>query len=106
MSKVPLTFACGLYDRVLATGALPVEGVDLNFINIDSPREIFDRMSGGLEFDASEYSSSEFISRYSAGQCPFRAAGFPVQRKKRTSVLAPPESGKLAASPTSTRGHP
>lgn len=75
MSKVPLTFASGLYDRVveLATGAIPVEGVDLNFINIDSPREIFDRMSGSQEFDASEYSSSEFISRFSAGQCPFVA---------------------------------
>lgn len=75
MSKIPLTFACGLYDRVvaLATGAVPVEGIDLNFINIDSPREIFDRMSGSLEFDTSEYSSSEFISRFSAGQCPFVA---------------------------------
>lgn len=75
MSKVPLTFACGLYDRAiaLATGAVPVEGVDLDFINIDSPREIFDRMSGSQEFDASEYSSSEFISRYAAGACPFVA---------------------------------
>lgn len=75
MSKVPLTFACGLYDRAvaLATGAVPVDGVDLNFINIDAPREIFDRMSANLEFDASEYSSSEFISRYAAGQCPFVA---------------------------------
>ncbi len=75
MSKVPLTFACGLYDRAvaLATGVVPVEGVALNFINIDSPREIFDRMSGAQEFDASEYSSSEFISRFSAGRCPFVA---------------------------------
>ena len=57
MSRIPLTFACGLYDRVvaLATGAVQVEGIDLNFINIDSPREIFDRMSGSLEFDAHEY---------------------------------------------------
>lgn len=75
MGKLPLTFASGLYDRVvgLATGAITVDGIDLNFINIDSPREIFDRMSGSQEFDASEYSSSEFISRYCAGQCPFVA---------------------------------
>ena len=75
MAKTPITFASGLYDRVvgLATGSIPVEGVDLNFINIDSPREIFDRMSGSQEFDASEYSSSEFISRFCAGQCPFVA---------------------------------
>ena len=69
-----LTFACGLYDRVLPlyTGAVPVEGVDLNFVNIDSPREIFDRMSGSQEFDVSEYSSSEFISRFSAKAVPVR----------------------------------
>ena len=65
MSNVPLTFASGLYDRMvaLATGAVQVEGVDLKFVNIDSPREIFDRMSATQEFDASEYSSSEFVSR-------------------------------------------
>ncbi len=75
MSNVPLTFASGLYDRMvaLATGAVQVEGVDLKFVNIDSPREIFDRMSATQEFDASEYSSSEFVSRYCAGKCPFVA---------------------------------
>jgi 4,5-dihydroxyphthalate decarboxylase len=75
MTNVPMTFACGLYDRAvaLATGAVKPEGIDLTFVNIDSPREIFDRMSSTQEFDASEYSSSEFISRYAAGQCPFVA---------------------------------
>ena len=75
MPKLPLTFACGLYDRVLPlyTGAVPVEGVDLNFRQYRLPREIFDRMSGGQEFDAREYSSSEFISRFAAEQCPFVA---------------------------------
>jgi 4,5-dihydroxyphthalate decarboxylase len=90
MSKVPLTFACGLYDRVvaLATGAVPVEGVDLNFLNIDSPREIFDRMSGSQEFDASEYSSSEFISRFAAGQCPFVAIPVFPSRSFRHGFIA------------------
>ncbi len=85
-----MTFACGLYDRVLAlaTGAVPVEGVDLNFINIDSPREIFDRMSGGLEFDACEYSSSEFISRFSAGACPFVAIPVFPSRSFRHGFIA------------------
>jgi 4,5-dihydroxyphthalate decarboxylase len=90
MSRVPLTFACGLYDRVLPvyTGAVPVEGVDLNFVNIDSPREIFDRMSGGREFDACEYSSSEFISRFAAGQCPFVALPVFPSRSFRHSFIA------------------
>lgn len=90
MAKVPLTFACGLYDRVLPllTGAVPVEGVDLNFVNIDSPREIFDRMAGKLEFDACEFSSSEFISRFSAGQCPFVALPVFPSRAFRHAFIA------------------
>ena len=90
MSRLPLTFACGLYDRVvaLATGDIPVEGVDLNFINIDSPREIFDRMSGSLEFDACEYSSSEFISRFAAKSCPFVALPVFPSRAFRHGFIA------------------
>ena len=75
MSGLRLTFACGLYDRMLPlyTGEVQPEGIDLDYVAIDSPREIFDRMAGGLEFDVAEISSSEFISRKSAGKCPFVA---------------------------------
>jgi 4,5-dihydroxyphthalate decarboxylase len=75
MAKLPITFACGLYDRMLPlyTKEVQAEGIDLNFLAIDSPREIFDRMSGALEFDASEMSSSEFVARLAAGDCPFVA---------------------------------
>src|SRR5215469_10729907 len=49
MSRLQLSFACGLYDRMLAlyTGEVKPAGIDLNFIAIDQPRPIFDRMSGG-----------------------------------------------------------
>ena len=75
MSKLSMTFACGLYDRMVAlkTGEVQPEGIDLNFINIDNPRELFDRMVGKLEFDASEMSSSEYVTRFSSGDCPFVA---------------------------------
>jgi 4,5-dihydroxyphthalate decarboxylase len=75
MPKLPITFACGLYDRMLPLYTKEVEpdGIDLNFLVIDSPREIFDRMAGAQEFDASEMSSSEFVARYAAGDCPFVA---------------------------------
>jgi 4,5-dihydroxyphthalate decarboxylase len=80
MANLPISFACGLYDRMLPlyTRDVQPEGIDLNFIRIDDPRQIFDRMSGGLEFDASEMSSSEFISRKNAERhggppCPFVA---------------------------------
>jgi 4,5-dihydroxyphthalate decarboxylase len=75
MSQVPLTFACGLYDRMLPlyTGEVAVEGVDLKFLVEDNPREIFDRMAREQAYDLSEFSSSEYVSRFVAGQCPFVA---------------------------------
>ena len=75
MSKLQLSFACGLYDRMqpLYTGEVKPDGIDLNFIAIDQPRPIFDRMSGGQEFDVAEYSSSEFVQRFARNECPFVA---------------------------------
>jgi 4,5-dihydroxyphthalate decarboxylase len=75
MPALPITFACGLYDRMLAlqTGEIKPDGIDLNFITIDNPREIFDRMSNRLEFDACEMSSSEFVTRFAAKRLPFVA---------------------------------
>jgi 4,5-dihydroxyphthalate decarboxylase len=75
MPALPMTFACGLYDRMLAlqTGEIKPDGIDLNFLVMDNPREIFDRMSNRLEFDACEMSSSELISRYAAKKLPFVA---------------------------------
>ena len=75
MPELPITFACGLYDRMLAlyTGDVKAEGIDLNFLVMDNPREIFDRMSNRLEFDACEMSSSEYVSRFAAKKLPFTA---------------------------------
>ncbi len=70
-----LTFACGNYDRMdaLRSGEVGPEGIDLDFIGIDAPREIFDRMMGANAFDVSELSSSEFISMTAAGDRRFVA---------------------------------
>ncbi|MGB7034400.1 MAG: hypothetical protein WBD71_02655 [Xanthobacteraceae bacterium] len=75
MPSLPITFACGLYDRMLAlqSGEIKPDGIDLNFLIMDNPRQIFDRMSNNLEFDACEMSSSEFVSRYAAKKLPFVA---------------------------------
>lgn len=75
MANVKLTFASGLYDRVLPlfTGDVKPDGIDLEFVRIDAPREIFDRMAGKAEFDLAEFSSSEFISRYAQGDRTFVA---------------------------------
>jgi 4,5-dihydroxyphthalate decarboxylase len=75
MPKLPMTFACGLYDRMSAlhTGEVQADGIDLNFVPVHHPRDLFDRMVGGLEFDAAEMSASEYISRHVAQKNPFVA---------------------------------
>ena len=69
MDNTPLSFACGLYDRMvpLAMGHVKARGLAVDFIDVQHSREVFDRMGGNLEFDASEFSSAEFITRYSTG---------------------------------------
>jgi 4,5-dihydroxyphthalate decarboxylase len=75
VTRLRLSFACGNYDRMAAlrTGDVTAEGIDLVYIAIDSPREIFDRMGAAREFDLAEFSSSEFIGRFARGDCPFVA---------------------------------
>jgi 4,5-dihydroxyphthalate decarboxylase len=90
MADIPMTFACGLYDRVLAlyTGDTKPHGIDLNFLVIDNPREIFDRMGGAQEFEASEMSSSDFIRRHLQGNCPFVALPVFISRVFRHGHIA------------------
>ena len=75
MANLQLTFASALYDRMqpIYTGEVKPDGIDLNFIRIEQPRPIFDRMSGGEEFDVAEYSSSEYVQRYANKKCTFVA---------------------------------
>jgi 4,5-dihydroxyphthalate decarboxylase len=85
-----LSFACGVYDRTvpLFTGEVRVPGVDLTYVPIDEPREIFDRMAGGEDFDLAEMSLSEYICRYVAGDCPFVALPVFPSRVFRHSMIA------------------
>ncbi|MCJ1373003.1 hypothetical protein MMC20_004229 [Loxospora ochrophaea] len=78
MAPLEMTFACGLYDRMTAlyTGEVKPKGIELNFLALDHMRDVFDRMMGGKEFDASEMSMSEYICRYAAGEREF--VGIPV----------------------------
>ncbi|HEY2238444.1 MAG TPA: hypothetical protein VGI21_06625 [Streptosporangiaceae bacterium] len=68
MAPLPLTLACGPYDRTraLADGRVPVEGTDLRYIALD-PEEIFFRMLGHGEFDVSELSLSSYLLTHLAG---------------------------------------
>jgi hypothetical protein len=55
---------------------------------VHHPRDLFDRMVGGLEFDASELSASEYITRFAAGQCPFVALPVFPSRMFRHGFIA------------------
>lgn len=90
MSKPSMTFACGLYDRMmpLYTGEVQPDGIDLNFIAVHHPRDLFDRMVAGLEFDASEMSASEYVCRVAANDCPFVALPVFPSRMFRHGFIA------------------
>ena len=90
MAKLQLSFACGLYDRMqpIYTGEVKPDGIDLNFIVIDQPRAIFDRMAGAEEFDVAEFSSSEFVQRFANKQCPFVAIPVFPSRAFRHGFIA------------------
>jgi 4,5-dihydroxyphthalate decarboxylase len=85
-----LTFACGVYDRTipLLTGEVRVPGVDLTYVAIDEPRQIFDRMGRGEEFHLAEMSLSEFICRHVAGDTAFVALPVFPSRVFRHSMIA------------------
>jgi 4,5-dihydroxyphthalate decarboxylase len=90
LAKLRLSFASALYDRMqpLYTGEVQPAGIELNFIPIEEPRPIFDRMSGGQEFDVAEYSSSEFVQRFANKQCPFVAIPVFPSRAFRHGFIA------------------
>lgn len=75
MANQKFAFASGLYDRFLPlyTKQVEPEGIDLDFTVIDDPRQIFDRMAAGLEFDACEMSGTEYITHLATGNSPFVA---------------------------------
>jgi 4,5-dihydroxyphthalate decarboxylase len=74
LSNLPLTFGCGLYDRMvpLFSGEVKPEGIDLTFIPGDNPRDVFEAMLDG-KFQVAEMSTSDLLRRMSTGACPFVA---------------------------------
>ena len=89
-ANVPISFACGPYDRMTALerGQVKPAGIALNYITIDHPRDVFDRMIGNHEFDASELSTSEYICRYAAGHRDLVAIPVFPSRAFRHSFIA------------------
>lgn len=75
MTTLRVTLACGPYDRTeaLRTGAARPEGIDLVYVPIQSPPEIFARMITNRAFDASEMSCAHALIHRGQGDFPFVA---------------------------------
>ena len=75
MKRLPLTMACGPYDRMEALwqGAVQPEGIDLRYLPIQSPPEIFARMIKTQSFDVAEMSLAHYCIMRTRGDFPFVA---------------------------------
>jgi 4,5-dihydroxyphthalate decarboxylase len=72
MADVPITIACGNYDRTKAIidGRVKVEGCATTYLPL-YPEEIFHRLFRHQEFDVSEMSFSSYIRTLAAGTSPY-----------------------------------
>lgn len=75
MPPLGVTLACGPYDRTeaLRTGLVRPEGIDLTYVAIQSPPELFARMLATQAFDVSEMSCSHALINRGKGEFPFVA---------------------------------
>jgi 4,5-dihydroxyphthalate decarboxylase len=78
MANRTITIGMRDYDhiRALVDGRVKIDGVDLKFVNISPPSQIFLRMLHDEEFDASEMSLSNFM--IAIGQGDRRFVAIPV----------------------------
>jgi 4,5-dihydroxyphthalate decarboxylase len=89
MTDLKLQFVCGSYDRIepLRDGSVRPEGIDLDVVTIDDPRELFDRMMSRDEFDVAEMSSAEHFAMTSRDESPFIALPVFTSRCFRHSFM-------------------
>src|SRR5437899_6523605 len=72
MVEVPITIACGNYDRTAAIrdGRVKVDGCAVTYLPL-YPEEIFHRAFKFDEFDVSELSFSSYLRTTAAGTSPY-----------------------------------
>jgi 4,5-dihydroxyphthalate decarboxylase len=70
--RIPITLACGDYDRTRAIkdGRVEVEGCDITYLALE-PEEAFHRAFKHQEFDACEISFSSYLRTVDAGDAPY-----------------------------------
>jgi 4,5-dihydroxyphthalate decarboxylase len=91
-----LTIGCRDYDhtRALIDGRVKIDGIDLKFVNISPPSQIFLRMLRNEEFDASEMSLSNYMIALGNGDHRFVAIPvFPARVFRHSSIWIHTEAG-------------
>lgn len=85
---LPLTIACGPYDRTQALfdGTIQIEGCSANFLAL-SPEEIFYRAFTGSEFDVAELSFSTYLIQTARDECDYIGIPAFVSRSFRHSAF-------------------
>jgi len=96
MANQTITIGCRDYDhtRALADGRVKVDGIELKFVNISPPSQIFLRMLHGEEFDASEMSLSNYMIALGKGDHRFVAIPvFPSRVFRHSYIWIHTEAG-------------
>ncbi|HVL69683.1 MAG TPA: hypothetical protein VM364_20670 [Vicinamibacterales bacterium] len=96
MPRLPLTLACGPYAHTAAleNDTVRPEGIDLTFLPIESPPEIFTRMLANEAFDACEMSLSHYFRHRPAGHFPFVAIPvFPLRKFRHSFIVVNTNAG-------------
>ena len=88
LAQLPLTLACGDYDRTraLKDGRVGVEGCALTYLAME-PEEVFHRAFKHQEFDVSELSFSSYLRTVDSGDAPYVAIPAFVSRLFRHSAI-------------------
>ena len=95
MSLLPITFACGDYDRVatLRDGRVPVEGCALTCFDLE-PEELFPRVLKNHEFDVTEFSFSSYMMMVGRGAWEYVAIPvFPSRMFRHAAIFVNAKSG-------------
>ncbi len=95
MPKLRLTMACWNYDRTraLMDGRIPIEGVDLNYLNL-VVEETFFRMMRNQEFDVAEMSLSSYTLSLFRDPAPFIAIPvYPSRSFRHSGIFVNADAG-------------
>jgi len=95
MSKLRLSLACWNYDRTraLLEGRIPVDGIELTYLNLPV-EETFFRMLRHREFDVAEMSLSSYVMSRFAEPAPFMAIPvFPSRFFRHSCIYVNRNSG-------------